>query len=135
MPPDLFVLDLKSRLKAFPWSGRTMTIGATRRIGQLGRVVIPVALRRSLAIREGDLLEIAVSDGHLVLRKIAPQCAICGRDDDLIDLHEKHLCRVCVNAIRLAPESAVVVELHEGDLADDLSDDLADECVEEMRVV
>jgi transcriptional pleiotropic regulator of transition state genes len=85
-----------------------MTIGATRRIDQLGRVVIPVALRRSLAIREGDLLEIAVTDGHLVLRKIAPECAICGRDDSLIDLHDKHLCQACVNAIRLEPEISVV---------------------------
>jgi transcriptional pleiotropic regulator of transition state genes len=76
-----------------------MTIGATRRMDQLGRVVIPVELRRSLAIHEGDLLEIAVVDGQLVLRKVAPQCAICGRDGDLIDLREKHLCKRCIEEI------------------------------------
>ena len=70
--------------------------------------MIPVALRRSLAIREGDLLEIAVTDGQLVLRKIAPECAICGCDDSLIDLRDKHLCQECVSAIRLEPEISVL---------------------------
>ena len=88
-----------------------MTIGATRRIDQLGRVVIPVALRRMLAIQEGDILEIAVADGQLVMRKIAPECAICGRDDDLIDLHAKHVCHECVTAIRLGPECDGIIEL------------------------
>ena len=66
-----------------------MTIGATRRIDQLGRVVVPVELRRTLAIREGDLLEVTAEDGRLILRKVAPECALCGRHDDLMDLREK----------------------------------------------
>jgi len=53
-----------------------MTIGATRRIDQLGRVVVPVELRRTLAIREGDLLEVTAEDGRLILRKVAPECAL-----------------------------------------------------------
>jgi len=75
-------------------------IAAMRRIDQLGRVVIPVELRRSLAIREGDLLEIALAGDQLVFRKVAPDCAICGRDGDLVEVQDKSLCRACVNAIR-----------------------------------
>jgi transcriptional pleiotropic regulator of transition state genes len=84
-----------------------MTIGTTRRIDQLGRVVVPVELRRTLAIREGDLLEVTAEDGRLILRKVAPQCALCGRHDNLMDLREKPLCRDCVREIRLEPECAV----------------------------
>jgi AbrB family transcriptional regulator, transcriptional pleiotropic regulator of transition state genes len=97
-----------------------MTIGATRRIDQLGRVVVPVELRRTLAIREGDLLEVTAEDGRLILRKVAPECALCGRSDNLMDLHDKRVCRECVREIRLEPECAVcgrldnLVELHDG---------------------
>ena len=102
-----------------------MTIGTTRRIDQLGRVVVPVELRRTLAIREGDLLEVTAEDGLLILRKVAPECALCGRPDNLMDLHEKSVCRECVREIRLEPECAVcgrldnLVELHDGHVCRD----------------
>ena len=97
-----------------------MTIGATRRIDQLGRVVVPVELRRTLAIREGDLLEVTVEDGRLILRKVTPECALCGRPENLMDLREKSVCQECVREIRLEPECEVcgrldnLVELHDG---------------------
>jgi transcriptional pleiotropic regulator of transition state genes len=77
------------------------TIGTARRIDQLGRVVVPAELRRMLSIRQGDLLDIRVEDGHLVLMKIDPQCAICGRVDNLVEMHEKHVCKDCVRDISL----------------------------------
>jgi transcriptional pleiotropic regulator of transition state genes len=77
------------------------TIGTARRIDQLGRVVVPAELRRMLGIRQGDLLDIRVEDGHLVLLKIEPECAICGSPDNLVELHEKHVCKECVRDITL----------------------------------
>jgi transcriptional pleiotropic regulator of transition state genes len=77
------------------------TIGTARRIDQLGRVVVPAELRRMLGIRQGDLLDIRVEDGHLILLKIDPECAICGRVDNLVELHEKHVCKDCVREISL----------------------------------
>jgi transcriptional pleiotropic regulator of transition state genes len=96
-------------------------------------VVVPAELRRSLGIREGDLLDISAEDGRLVLRKVAPACAICGRDDDLIDMHEKHLCRDCVREIKLEPSCALcgrfdnLVEMHESHVCKD--------CVREISLV
>jgi transcriptional pleiotropic regulator of transition state genes len=79
-------------------------IGTTRRIDQLGRVVVPAELRRMLGINEGDSLEFTARGDELVLRRIAPSCAICGdHADDLVDLHDKHLCMSCVREIRLQP--------------------------------
>ncbi len=77
------------------------TIGTARRIDQLGRVVVPAELRRMLGIRQGDLLDIRVEDGRLVLLKIDPECAICGRVDNLVELHEKHVCKDCVRELSL----------------------------------
>jgi transcriptional pleiotropic regulator of transition state genes len=109
------------------------TIGTTRRIDQLGRVVVPAELRRTLGIREGDLLDISAEDGRLVLRKVAPACAICGRADDLIDMHEKHLCKDCVREIKLEPSCAIcgrldhLVEMHDNHVCED--------CVREITLV
>ena len=80
------------------------TVGAMRRIDQLGRVVVPAELRRMLGFNEGDVLEFSARGGELVLRRIAPSCAICGGGaEDLVDLRDKHLCRNCVHEIRLQP--------------------------------
>ncbi len=78
------------------------SIGTARRIDQLGRVVVPADLRKILGIRQGDLLDIHVEEGKLVLLKINPECAICGSIDNLRSLHEKHVCKDCVGELNLA---------------------------------
>jgi hypothetical protein len=55
-----------------------------------------------LGIRQGDLLDIRAEDGRLVLLKIEPECAICGRLDNLVELHEKHVCKDCVRELSVA---------------------------------
>jgi transcriptional pleiotropic regulator of transition state genes len=78
-------------------------IGTARRIDALGRVVVPAELRRLLGIKEGDLLDIHVEDGQLVLQRIDPACAVCGGRDALRPLRGKHLCSQCVEALSSAP--------------------------------
>lgn len=53
-----------------------MKTGIIRRIDDLGRIVIPKEIRRNLGIREGDPLEIGVSDDAIVLTKynVADEC-------------------------------------------------------------
>lgn len=46
--------------------------GIVRRIDDLGRVIIPKEIRRSLRIREGDPLEIYVEDGAIIYKKYHP---------------------------------------------------------------
>lgn len=78
------------------------TIGTARRIDQLGRVVVPAELRKILGIRQGDLLDIRVEEGRLVLNKIEPECAICGSVDNLQSVHEKHVCKDCARELNHA---------------------------------
>ena len=48
-------------------------IGIVRRIDDLGRVVIPKEIRRTMRIREGDPLEIFTDrDGELIFKKYSP---------------------------------------------------------------
>jgi len=92
-----------------------------------------VELRRTLGIREGDLLEVTAEDGRLILRKVAPDCALCGRPDNLIDLHEKHVCRECVREIRLEPECSVCGRLD--DLVEVGDGHVCRGCAKEISVV
>ena len=71
----------------------------SRRVDSLGRVVLPADLRRALGIREGDVLDIAVEDGHLVLTRHEPLCVFCRARDDLIERAGKHVCGRCVSAL------------------------------------
>jgi AbrB family transcriptional regulator, transcriptional pleiotropic regulator of transition state genes len=70
-----------------------------RRIDQLGRVVVPVELRRALGLRQGDLVETRLENGRVVMVKVEPECAVCGGSDDLIDMHEKHVCDGCIRLL------------------------------------
>ena len=75
------------------------TVGTARRIDQLGRVVIPAELRKVYGVRTGDLLDIRVEEGRLVLSKIEPECAICGGAENLRQLHDKQICKDGVNEL------------------------------------
>ncbi len=54
--------------------------GIVRKVDELGRVVIPIELRRTLDIKEKDSLEIYVDDDRIILKKYKPNmtCAITG---------------------------------------------------------
>ena len=45
---------------------------------ELGRIVLPIELRRTLEIQERDALEIFVDGSSIVLRKYQPACVFCG---------------------------------------------------------
>lgn len=71
----------------------------TRRVDSLGRVVLPADLRHALGIREGDVMDVAVEDGHLVLSRHEPRCVFCGARDRLTEHAGKYACAVCVSAL------------------------------------
>jgi transcriptional pleiotropic regulator of transition state genes len=75
------------------------SIGMTRRIDALGRIVVPAELRRILEIRVGDLLDIRVEDGHVVLAKVEKVCVFCGGSDSLRPYHDKRVCNPCVDCL------------------------------------
>ena len=67
--------------------------GIVRKVEELGRVVLPVELRRNLDIQERDSLEIFVDDGIIILKKYQPSDIFTGSMDDLIDYCGKKVSR------------------------------------------
>ena len=51
--------------------------GVVRKVDELGRIVLPVELRRTHGIEEKDALEIYVDGGNIVLKKYEPACIFC----------------------------------------------------------
>lgn len=72
--------------------------GIVRKPDPLGRVVIPIELRRNLGIGEKDGLEIFVENDRIILRKYQPGCINCGAVDDLKHLGKIRLCKACLQA-------------------------------------
>lgn len=75
------------------------SIGMNRRIDALGRIVIPAELRRVLEIGVGDLLDIRVDNGNVVLSKVEQACVFCGSNAALRPYRGKLVCGECVERL------------------------------------
>ena len=74
--------------------------GIVRPVDALGRVVIPVELRRNLGISTNDSLEIFVEDQYIMLKKYEPSCIFCGDATDVKLIHGKCVCLNCINEMK-----------------------------------
>lgn len=63
--------------------------GIVRRLHELGRITIPIELRRSLGIGDRESLEIYTEDNKIILAKYAPADIFTGAEEDLIEYHGK----------------------------------------------
>ena len=72
--------------------------GIVRKVDELGRVVIPIELRRTLSINEKDALEIYVDTDKIILRKYEPTCSceFCGNADNVTQFRGKNICSDCI---------------------------------------
>lgn len=71
--------------------------GIVRKVDELGRVVIPIELRRTLTIGEKDDLEIFAEGEHIMLKKYQPVCVLCGEEKNTVSFKGKLLCRNCID--------------------------------------
>lgn len=69
--------------------------GITRKIDELGRIVIPMDLRNKLHIEEKDPLEIFVDGSSIILKKYNPNCIFCGGSKNLHSYNDKLICSKC----------------------------------------
>jgi len=74
--------------------------GIVRKLDELGRVVLPIELRRTLLIGERDPLEIYVEGDSIILSKYNPKCTLCGSSSRLVSFKEKGICTECINTIK-----------------------------------
>jgi len=74
--------------------------GITRKVDELGRVVIPIELRRVMAIDEADPLEIYTDNEKIILKKYRPGCIFCGNAEGLINIKGNNICQSCLKELK-----------------------------------
>lgn len=74
--------------------------GIARKVDELGRIVIPKELRRTLNIEEKDALGIYVDGEQIILKKYEPACIFCGDASDVINYKGKNICKKCLRELK-----------------------------------
>jgi transcriptional pleiotropic regulator of transition state genes len=73
--------------------------GIVRKVDELGRVVIPIELRRTLGIGEKDALEIYVDGERIMLKKYEPACIFTGNAEELVYFKGKLVSKSCIDEL------------------------------------
>ena len=73
--------------------------GIVRRLDDLGRIVLPIEMRRTFDLGEHDRVEISAQDDTIILRKYEPNCIFCGGSRDLKEYRGKQICAKCAQSI------------------------------------
>ncbi len=69
--------------------------GIVRQIDELGRIVLPMELRKIMDIKVKDALEVFVSEEGIVLKKYEVGCVFCGEREGLTEYKDKYICPAC----------------------------------------
>lgn len=73
--------------------------GIVRKVDELGRIVLPIELRRMLDIAERDELEIYMENDRIILQKYEPSCVFCASSQGLVDHKGKKVCPDCLRTL------------------------------------
>lgn len=73
--------------------------GVVRQLDTLGRIVLPIELRRTMDIGVKDMLEIFVEDDQIILKKYHPSCIFCSDARDVVPYKGKLVCKNCLKEL------------------------------------
>ena len=75
------------------------SVGVVRKVDELGRIVLPIELRRTLGIEIKDPLEISVDGQYVLLSKYEPACIFCGSSKDIKVFKNRKVCSACAEEV------------------------------------
>ena len=71
-----------------------------RKIDELGRIVIPIEIRKFLDIKEKDPLGISLENNTISIKKETPYCVFCNSNFNLKFFNNKHICADCIQKLQ-----------------------------------
>lgn len=74
--------------------------GIVRKVDELGRIVLPIEMRRTLDIAEKDALEIYVEGSSVILKKYKPSCVFCDSAKEIAVFKGKNICPKCMKELK-----------------------------------
>ena len=75
------------------------SLGIVRKVDELGRIVLPIELRRTLGLDTKDMLEIYVDADSIVLKRFNNACILCGSPEDVFEFKDKAVCSKCAKQL------------------------------------
>lgn len=69
------------------------------KVDKLGRIVVPVKIRRMFDLVENSPLELFVEDDKIIFKRYIPQCVFCGSSENLKEYRENHICEHCLSEL------------------------------------
>lgn len=76
------------------------SLGIVRAIDSVGRVVLPIEMRKELdLLKEDSKIEIFAQGNEIVMRKYVPTCIFCHSDEMLKEFNGQKVCKACVERI------------------------------------
>lgn len=79
---------------------KSIEVGLTRRLDDLGRLVIPKEICKTLGITHNDTLQIFVDSSNIVLSKYEPACVFCREVSNTISYKDKLICKQCIEELK-----------------------------------
>ena len=76
--------------------------GIVRKVDELGRIVLPMELRKCLDINIKDPLEIFTEGEYVLLKKYQPACLFCNEASEVINYNGKNICKDCLAKLNVA---------------------------------
>ncbi|MBE6596566.1 MAG: AbrB/MazE/SpoVT family DNA-binding domain-containing protein [Ruminococcaceae bacterium] len=74
--------------------------GIVRKVDELGRIVLPIEIRKVMGIKERDSLEIFTEADQIILQKYQPACIFCDNVDNIVFFNGKRICASCVEKLK-----------------------------------
>lgn len=72
----------------------------TRRLDKLGRIVLPIEMRKILDIEPEDCVLVNLEDDRIILKKKKPGCCFCGEQGSLIRIKSNYICKKCLQELK-----------------------------------
>jgi transcriptional pleiotropic regulator of transition state genes len=82
--------------------GGKTTTGIIRHLDELGRIVIPIEIRKRFGLTERDALEISVRDQTILLSRPRDGCVFCGSARTVAEHRGRSICGACATEIASA---------------------------------
>jgi transcriptional pleiotropic regulator of transition state genes len=74
--------------------------GVVRKVDELGRIVLPIEIRKVLDINQKDAIEIFTDEDKIILQKYQPACVFCNNVTDVIYFNGKRICKECIAKLK-----------------------------------
>ncbi|MBE6703127.1 MAG: AbrB/MazE/SpoVT family DNA-binding domain-containing protein [Ruminococcaceae bacterium] len=73
---------------------------SARPVDELGRIVLPITVRRAFDIKEKDILEIFAQGDCIIMKKVQNTCCFCDNTENMIEFSGKYICPQCLEQLK-----------------------------------